>query len=928
MTTHYNRSLYSVAMLSSLATVLLTAVTGYSQTTETTAAAADQTIKLQKFEVTGSYIPAAADESKAMPIQVLDSAAIESTGINSSLLDVLRKSLPQIEGPGNMGQENANTSYNSTAGGSRLAVHGLPTLVLIDGKRVSESPIGAAGGYNFVDLNLIPVSAVERIEVLTDGASAIYGADAVAGVVNIILKKNFQGGEFGFSYSGAQQDLNGWAHDRQLSMIVGAATKDTSVLVSAQWFKNDPLYEGDFNMTNPYYGTSTYAGIVNSSAGVFYSLKPGLNAPPTPAAGTVAPTFAQLVANGTYVVNNNVAAGFNLGLRPTFQSGNQKKIATFNVTHDFNSNYSMKADFIYSNTETGSELNPQPVSVSLASIVGTAGLPVSDTTGYTIRNRFTGFPNRQYTTVNNFYRFTLDFTGKVNDYINFDAFINYNAATELERDHNLILSSALTAGIKAGLVNMFAINQNAANIAQANFFGTAFGNYESKLIDQELIFHGKIIEIPSGEVSYAAGYAYRKENLIASSDYNSQVLPGGGSLWNNGTTINPFDQGFNNTSTFAEVKVPVTSPKNAIPFAYLITLDGAMRHESYSGGNKVTVPKYSIRYLPLDDQLAFRATVGKSFRSPSLYDLYGPLSSGFTSSPGGLNAYNSSGVATGSKFPNLQAQSQSGSNPNLKPESSKTWTAGAVISPRFLKGFELSVDYFNTKYKDQIGAPASALTMMQSVEQLGPKSPFAQYVTIGNFPALGGKQVTAPGQVSTNIINVYVQSSSSNIGGTTESGADFSAKYTFRNETYGRFVVTSTWAYLRSYFQVTGPTDPGTEYAGTVEGGSLPHLRSYSSLQYTYRGFGATLGYTHLPKIPDFSGGFETPWNTFDIQTRYDLGKLVDSSLNGVDINLGLNNITNQKPPIDANVFGNPPADTGTYGVFGRTFYVDVKYKF
>jgi iron complex outermembrane receptor protein len=924
MTTQHNRSRYSIALLSSLATVLLTAATGYSQTT----AGTDEAVKLQKFEVTGSYIPAAADESKAMPIQVLDAAAIEETGINSSVLDVLRKAVPQIEGPGNMGQENANTGYNSNAGGSMVAIHGLSTLVLIDGKRVASSPIASAGGYNFVDLNLIPVSAVERIDVLTDGASAIYGADAVSGVVNIIMKKNFQGGIFAFNYSGAQKDFNGWAHDRNVSMTFGAATKNTSVLVSAQWFKSEPLFESDFNMTNPYYGTSSYPGVINSAAGAFYTLKPGLNAPPTPAAGTVAPTIAQLIANGTYVANSNVAAGFNLGVRPTFQSGNQKKIANFNINHDFSDKYTLSSSFMYSNTETGSELNPQPITASIASIVGAPGIPVSDTTGYTIRNRFLGFPNRQYTTVNNFYRFTLDFSGKINEYINFDAFINYNSATELERDHNLILNSALLAGIKAGQINMFAINQNAANITAANIFGTAFGNYESFLLDKELVFHGKIIELPSGEISYAAGAAYRKENLTASADYNSQVQPGGGSLWNNGTTINPFNQGFNNTSTFAEVKIPVTSPKNGIPFAYLLTLDGAMRHESYSSGNKVTVPKYSVRYLPINDQIALRATIGKSFQAPSLYDLYGPTSSGFTSSPGGLNVYNSSGVATGAKFPNLQAQAESGSNPNLGPQTSKTKTAGFVLSPRFLKGFEFTLDYYTTKLTDQIGTPASALTMMQDVEAKGTASPFAQYVTIGGFPGAGGRTVTAPGQVSANIVNIYVQSSLSNIAGTSERGMDFSAKYTFQNETYGRFTVASNWANMRSYFVKSGPTSTGTEYAGFAEGGSLAKLRSYSTLQYAYRGFGATLGYTHIPQIPDMSGGFESPWNTFDLQTRFDLGKLVDSSLNGVSVNLGLNNVSNQKPPIDANVFGNPPADTGTYGIFGRQFYVDLKYKF
>ena len=186
MTTQHNRSRYSIALLSSLATVLLTSVSGYAQTTETsTPATGDQAVVLQKFEVTGSYIPAAADESKALPVQVLSTAEISATGVTSSVLDVLRKTVPQIQGSSNIGQENANTAYNSNSGGSKVALRNLDTLVLIDGKRVASSPVAASGGYSFVDLNLIPVSAVERIEVLTDGASAIYGTDAVSGVLTL-----------------------------------------------------------------------------------------------------------------------------------------------------------------------------------------------------------------------------------------------------------------------------------------------------------------------------------------------------------------------------------------------------------------------------------------------------------------------------------------------------------------------------------------------------------------------------------------------------------------------------------------------------------------------------------------------------------------------------------------------------------------------
>ncbi len=711
-----------MTMLSTLTASGLLAVSGYAQTTAAAPAKdSDQAVVLDKFEVTGSYIPAAADETKAMPVQILTSSDIAATGITSSVLDVLKKTVPQIEGASNIGVDNANTAYNSNNGGSQVALRNSPTLVLIDGKRVASSPVSASGGDTFVDLNLIPISAVERIEVLTDGASAIYGTDAVSGVINIIMKKDFTGAEIDTHFSETAKDSSGYVRERQVAVTAGASSKDTQIMVAAEWYKTDPLYEKDFNYTNPYYGTASYPGVVNTSGGVYYTLKPGLNAPP---AGPAVP-FATLVANGTYVLNNNVAAGFNLGIIPTFRSGLDKKIADASVSHDISSKLTVKADFIYAETATASVLNPQPVTASIASLVGDPGIPITDTSGLTIRNRFLSGPNRIYTTSNDFYRGTVDLIGSVNEYFNFDAYVNYNDARQTNLNYNQILNSALVAGIADGNINLFAINQNPTTLAAANIYGTAVGIYESKLISYDLIVHGKILDIWSGEISYAAGAEFRKETLSATADYNSLIQPSGSSLWNNGTTINPFSQGYTVESQFGEIKVPITSPQNAIPGLYLLTADAAVRHEIYSGGNTVTVPKFSIRYLPINEDFGFRATLGKSFEAPTLYDLYGPSSSGFTSSPGGLNAYNSSGVATGTKFPNLQAYQASGSNSSLTPQHAKSYTVGAIFSPRYVKGLEVTIDYYNIKQTDVIGSPASALTMMQSVEQYGPASPFA-----------------------------------------------------------------------------------------------------------------------------------------------------------------------------------------------------------
>src|SRR3954463_4599697 len=121
----------------------------------------DDTVNLDKIVVTGSYIPAALDEAKAMPVQVIDSRAMEITGVKTNVLDLLRKMVPQIQGANNIGIENANISGGSTNGGSSVALRNIDTLVLIDGKRVVSSAVaagGASGGATeFVDLNMVPI---------------------------------------------------------------------------------------------------------------------------------------------------------------------------------------------------------------------------------------------------------------------------------------------------------------------------------------------------------------------------------------------------------------------------------------------------------------------------------------------------------------------------------------------------------------------------------------------------------------------------------------------------------------------------------------------------------------------------------------------------------------------------------------------------
>ncbi len=888
---------------------------------------ADDTMKLDKLVVTGSYIPAAADEAKALPVQVIDSQAIQLTGVNTNVLDLLRKMVPQIQGANNIGVENANISGGSTNGGSQVSLRNIDTLVLINGMRVAASAVAAGGesggGGQFVDLNIVPISAVDRIEILTDGASAIYGTDAVSGVINIILKKDFQGAEVDFHYTAAPKDTGGYWRQRSLSIIGGAADAKTHLMFSAEWTKAQPLWERDTAYDNPYYGTASYPGIVSDSAGNFYNLKPGLNTP----TGMTPTSMANLVASGVYVVNNDVASGFNLSGKPTVVNAVDKRIATFSGSHVITDQITMNGDFLYAYTHTNYQLNPQPVTAPNTRLIGYGVSPITDT-NLTIRNRFVDGPNRIYDNSSQFYRATAGFEGKVNEFFNWNVYANYNVSYQTALGENQILNSALLAGTQAGLIDLFAIKQDPTKLATANIFGTSVADYTSQLYTFNGLASGKVWELPAGDIQYAAGVEYRKETLKALADYNSIIPPGAtSSLWNNGTSLSPFDNKRDVKSEFAEVKVPLTSAKQAIPGLYLLSLDGAVRHEAYSDGNSTTVPKVSLRYLPFNTDFALRATFAKSFTAPTLYDLYGPSASGYTIGLGGVNAYNTSGVATGAKFAPLQGYQLNGFNPFLKPSTAKSTTIGAIYSPKAIKGFEVTLDYYNIKQDDLIGSPGGTTTMVQSVEALGAASPFTQFVTLNNFATLGGTHVTTPGQLSTNPTNIYVLQNLVNIASQKQHGFDLNVKYTLPWETYGRFVVNSEWSILQSFFLKSGPTDPGTEYSGYDDYGTLAKVRSYTTVDWDYMGYGGTLGYTHINGVANYSGDSISAYNTFDIQFRFNLEK-IDSRLRGVSFDVGINNFTNRMPPLDRTNYASPPFDASAYSFFGRMYYMDLKVKF
>lgn len=879
----------------------------------------DEPLKLDKFVVTGSLIPVAAD-TPAVPITIMTSADIEKSGVTTDLLQVLKKTQPYFYGANNLGSDNGNISSGSTNGGSAVALRNRATLVLINGRRSAVAPVLASGGRNFVDVSLIPLAAIERVEILSDGASATYGSDAVSGVVNIIMKTNFNGVEVGGTYGWAPGNTN-WT-TRNYYAVAGASSGRTNVTLSTEWKLSDPLIQKDRPWAKGQFRTPSFAGSVNIGND-FYYLKPSLNAPPQ----NLDLSIADLVAQGIYsgpLTQDQVAQNFDLANYPTMLLKAERRSFTAAIDHQINDSTRIFGDFIYTVNESESVLNAQPVSGNVAA--SNANNPFAVTV--TARNRFVNFP-RIYKAESTATRGVVGVKGSIpNTSWAYETAGTFNRTIQHFRNKNLIDAVKYTELTNSGAYNPFARVQAAGVIE--SMLGTSFRDYVSELNGFDVRVTGELFNLPAGPLQVGFGAETRWEHLKFDNDRYDQT-----GQWLQATPRQPFTARSNTDGFFAEARVPIFDKGNAITGFHFLEASVAVRKDIYSKTSDPTVPKYTIRWLPFNDEFAIRATYSESFSAPTLYDLLGPVSVGFTSSIN-IARYDTSGnplnVNTGSR----QYRSQSGSNPNLNPSQSRNWTAGIVWSPKKFKGLEVSADWFNIDERDLISSISSSL-IVSSVERYGTASPYASLVRLA--PSLNGEThfadgapIATPGQMSNRPSDeVWISNQLVNIAGVWQDGLDLRASYKWDTQTMGVFRVELAGTYIRSYVIQSLPTSSPFNYADSFSGSSVyPRYRTFTNLSWTYRGIDAQVTHTWVPSVDDVAAATEyavASYNTFDLQFGYSFSSWGNKWLQGLHLSVGVNNVTDKEPPYIVSE-GNQNHDINTYDPIGRFVYFSAKYKF
>ena len=916
--------------------------------------------------VTGSALPTSPD-AVVVPVSIIDAEAIAKGGVQNNVLEILRKQLPLFAGRSNAGNSNANNTNQNTAGGSQIQLRNLDTLVLVDGRRVAANAIAGLGGKVFVDVSQFPAAAVERLEVLTDGASAIYGSDAIGGGVNVILRKNFEGG-----IANARSGVTGGGDysEQQASLLLGHNFGSRiNLTASASYTRSSPLYQDTRAFASPFFSTSTAVpGAVGTNA-----LAPGLNSPsqtnPTGTAAT-ATGIAQLVANGTYLafgpstsingvptVGTGIGGTYDLSRVQTLLLGQEQKAASgaLNVEVIEGGVLSLFVDAQYADNRSTTRFKPVTVGETVPR--NAPFDPVAGPLGVTFGN--VGDPKRYDTRseslrVDAGLRGKLEFIGK--DW-NWEAAYVHSTDRLRQYQSNVVFKPNLDRASAGGFdaagnalvgggfakvfsapditsaltlipaLDPFARNPNATTLSYVYATQPIYAFSRLDSADGKLV--GTLPGLPAGRIGVAVGVAYRVEGLTGSTDASGSVHGPSAGSYVGGQSADPFSKSRKITSEYGEIRVPVTSPDWNLPGLYALDLIGAVRHEHYSDTGNSTVPKVGFRWQPLSSQVTIRGAYARSFTAPTLYAEYGPTNNRLAG-PGIIPA----------AFPGLPAglsPVQDGNNPSLGPSKAKSFSLGATLKPDFIPRLHADLEYSNI-YQTGQAAGIGFSNIFLDVNQKGAASPFAGNIAQGNFPGQpGATPFVNPGDLRAylaanpaNYNNVYAIDRFTNLAGIKVQALNWTINYTVPTAHSGTFTFDTTQAYFISYKYKALPSQSYYEYAGTATNGgtgvqgTLPRYRAYTAVDWKFEHFDLTVANTYVSAVTDKGAGGityqtnarKTPPTAFAgriksymswdlrLAVRPGSGEVHDR---GLEIAFGVNNLFDRQPPVSSNV-GTPSA--------------------
>ena len=869
----------------------------------------EATTNLETVRVTGSHIKRA-QISGVGPVTVIDAETIRRSGATS--VDVLLQRMPASAGfAGN--QTNAYWAGNGY-GTTQVNLRGLGinrTLVLLNGRRIVN---GGTGANSSVDLNVIPVALIERIEVLKDGASAIYGADAVAGVVNIITKKEFDGVQLGVRYG---QTFQGDGAEKSVDLAWGMTGERGSLMASLNYVEGEAVNMADRQAcglaeVNGKLVCTGSSSTIGGRARLANGRRVNFNQDP----------------NGDGDFYETYSAKHNFNSYPYLNAVNPIKRLSFSSFGDLelSEDLRMFTELMFTNRRS-SQLATAG-SLGIYRPVYIAADHPTNPTGQNLelqrRRLQEGGPRHFYQETDTF-RVVAGLEGRFGTGWEWNTALNFGRNTGIDGSTNVANLDRVDQTLNTAVCS----NAPGAAIPCADYLG--FGDVTREVLDYIMYtsrdtggneqrsftanLTGQIFEMPAGWVGFATGVEVRKDRGWRDPDQLTKLGIG------NSPAQDRIDGEYMAKEAYMEFAVPLLQGK---PWAEALELNTAVRYSNYDLFGSDTNYKVGLDWQ-VTPGLKLRANHSTAFRVPNVPELYGGVSEGSLTTTDPCSNWSSrpatdvvaqncraSGVPAGFIQLGNAILTTTGGNENLEPEDATTFTLGAVWTPGFASGLALTLDYFDIKIENAIQTVAGSTKLALCYNSPGLSHQFCGPDSFTRHPLTGE-------------VN-FLSSQPVNAASERVSGYDLGMLYEFK---MADLDATLNWdvSYLDRYDLMPYQGGAMIHYAGKITGGngSFAKWRSFASLALARGPWSGSYSVQYIGKADDINAargdiGDHAPSVSYhNAQVRFEF----DEALN---VALGVDNLFNKQAPFiqsytDANT------DTMTYDLLGRRMNMKISYR-
>ncbi|WP_338761342.1 TonB-dependent receptor [Massilia sp. METH4] len=867
-----------------------------------TPATAQDTQPIQRVEITGSSIKRLAAET-ALPVQTITRADIEKSSVTTAaeLLSKVSANTAALTDGASFSDIAGQRGFN----GANLRGIGVSsTLVLLNGRRLANfaSPGGNAG----VDLNAIPSAAIDRVEVLKDGASAIYGTDAIGGVINFITRRNYEGGEANVYYADTE---HGGARKATATLSGGIGNletdrynvlavfdyQDTTSLRSSQRKWIGSAYQPDINLDSG--SSNTFpANVRRTRADGTTATGPRLN----PSAPTCNPP-ATVYAPDSFVGPTACMYDYmqDTELFPESRRVSLLTRGQFALDKDT----TLYGEFLVNETKTTYRISALTVSGEIYPLNGQYyphQLITTNKTPLVVNMRLTEGGPRTNEIDATATRLVVGAKGIALGW-DYDAALNHSV--NKVDDHYIdgyVRTSLFDAAFARGVINPFGPSgpEGQALLAEAKINDPSRRS-RGTTDSFDIKATRDLFAMAGGNAAIALGAEYRREKMR----FTPSALLAAGEIRGEGEAT-PFSGGRNVKAVYAELNLPLLASVEA---------QLALRHDRYNDVGSTTNPKVGVRWNPMK-QVVVRGSYGTGFRAPSLADLYGPVrlgqANGIYNDPLGCIVVGGIDNTENPDYCGLQPDKLRGGSASLRPEESKQFSLGVVLEPH--RDITLSLDYWRIKKTDVIVSPEGSYFT-------DPVSNAAYIIRDVPDPALPG----IPGKI------LSIDSRLRNIGALETSGADLGISWRPRPTPFGKFGVSLNGTYVNEYKTREAADGPEVSALGVYTNDQIvQRWRHTLSLDYDRGPVSVTLQQTYLSGYRDQNLLADGSVHRVDSYSLLDLsgGYQITRALK---LRAGIKNLLDKNPPRSNQLFsfavGFDPSYTDPRG---RQFYGSLAYAF